>query len=929
MRFLHPLALLLLILLPILVGALLIGRRTRPGVRRVIPLVIRVLTILTLVLVVAGLQNSDSSIGVDVVFAVDISDSIGPEGHLAAERFINDALSTQTDRDRAAIVLIGNGVAVERGLQSGLRALSRESVLDTSATSLADGILRAVSLFTDQRERRIVVLSDGQETTGDATEAARIASEAGVRLVVVPLDTRPSDGEVFMRRIDAPTEVRVDETHEFSVVIAATESTDAVVTVFRDGEYYGEEETQLVPGDNVVAFQGSIGAEGVHRYSATVSTPLDPIAINNEAEALIRVTGEPAVLYVASDPTVYVLDALEEQGIRTVVATTDQMPADVNQLVPFDAVIFDNVPAYDMSVARMEVVEQYVRDTGGGLVMLGGDSSFGAGGYYDTPIERALPVDMDVTSSMKVPSLALIFVIDKSGSMGAVESGGSTKLDLVKEAVISSIEIMNPFYQVGLLAFDADWEWTVPMIQAGDRDTIVEDLAGLESGGGTILEGALLEAHRQLLDVEAAVRHLIVLSDGLTNDADFEAIIGDMVADSITVSTVSVGSSANRELMGEMAEWGNGRSYHAADTNSVPRIFAAETTIVSRNLIVEETFIPTVLSSSPILEGIDRSLIPPLEGFVLSYQKTGAQMILAGTGRNPILSAWQYGLGRSVAFTSDFRAKWGINWLDWDQYPQILAQIVRWAQRPVGSSRFQVRFQQETDATNLVVDAAEASGQFRNLLDLSALVQPPSGDTVEVPLSQVAPGRYAAELDTREEGNYLITVFGDAETPPQTYGLAVPYAREYIQFELDYDRLEQIALAGGGQVVPPSAGDQVFVSSTGGRTYRDTLWMWLLVGAIVLLLFELVWKKLIMPIGSLASARMRADDETYESGEQQERHEGSSHPSIPSYAEFRQQVAKAYSSEKRSTDHVLTWHDGGEHNPVAERKIYIARKRRK
>jgi uncharacterized membrane protein len=928
MKLIHPIALTLFIMLPVLVAVLLIGRRANPGIRRILPLVFRSLTIVALVLVVAGLQNTDTSLGLDAVFVVDVSDSIGPEGWADAERFVADALSSQDDRDRAAVVLVGSNVAVERGLQPGLRSLTTESILDRAGTSLADGILRALSLFTDQRKRRIIVLTDGQETTGDAADAARIAHEAGVELSVVPLSTRPSQGEVFVRRIEAPTEVRVDESHEFSVVIAATEPTDALVTVFRDGEYYGEDEVLLGPGDNAISFQGTIGAEGVHRYSALVTSLMDSIAVNNEAETLIRVSGEPSILYVANDPTEPALRALASQGINTVVTSVESMPSDVNELVIYDSVVFDNVPAYDMSVPRMEAVERYVRDTGGGFIMLGGDASFGAGGYYQTPIERTLPVDMDVTSSMKIPSLAMVFVIDKSGSMGAVESGGSTKLDLVKEAVISSIEIMNPFYSVGLLAFDADWEWTVPMIQAGQRAAIIADLAGLESGGGTVLDNALLEAHETLANVDAAVRHLIVLSDGLTSDADFETIIGDLTRDAITVSTVSVGSSANRELMAQMAEWGNGRSYHAADTNSVPRIFAAETTIVSRNLIVEETFVPIVLSTSPILEGINTSEIPPLEGFVLSYQKTGAQMVLAGTARNPVLSTWQYGLGRSVAFTSDFRAKWGINWLDWPQYSQILAQMVRWSQRPVGSSRFQVRFQQETDHTNLVVDAVEADGHYRNLLDLYALVQPPSGETTEIPLEQVAPGRYEVQFDSREEGNYLVTVYGDADTPPQTYGIAVPYAREYIQFRLDYDRLESIAQAGGGRVMPVGSGREVFASTEAGRAYRDTLWMWLLVAAVVLLLFELLWKKLIMPIGSITTSRLRIVTDEGEVRPATEAAEGSTHPSIPSYADFRAQVAHAYSAERKKPEPVLTWHHGGEHNPVAERKIYIARKRR-
>jgi len=951
MRLLYPWALVLLALLPLLAAALYIKRK-KPGVRRLLPLGLRLLAVAALIFVVAGIERAEPRRGLDTVFVIDISDSVSPEGRAQAEQFVAEALAAQSPEDRAALVLVGETAAVERSLQAGLSSLSSESIVASEATNLAAGLLRALSLFEDQRKRRVVLLTDGQETTGNAAAAARSIAEADVEVYTVPLQSRPADGEVFIRSVTVPQEVRVNESHEFGVVIASDGSQAATVTVFRDDEYYGEERLVLGRGDNVLTFQGIFREEGIHRYGVRVTSPGDPLAINNEYETVVRVSGEPSVLYVSGEPAQPVLTALAQQGIEVDVATTEQMPADVGGLVTYEAVILDNVPAYDMSIPRMEAIERYVRDTGGGLIMIGGDTSFGAGGYYQTPIERALPVDMDVTSTMRIPSLAMLFVIDKSGSMGAQESGGMSKLDLVKEAVVSAVEIMNPYYNVGLIAFDADFEWTVPVTQAGDRAQIIEDLSRLESGGGTVLDGALREALRTLQESEAAVKHLIILSDGLTDEGDFQPLIEELAAESISVSTVSIGSSADRELMRNIAEWGGGRSYHTANTRSVPRIFAAETTIVSRDLIVEERFIPQVVSQGPILEGIDPNSIPPLEGFVLAYQKSGAQMLLSGTESNPLLSSWQYGLGRSVAFTSDLRAKWAVNWLDWPGYPQLLAQAVRWAQRPPGGGNYIVRFVRSGGESVVTVDAFETNGSFRNLLDLRALVQPPSGEAFDVPLLQTAPGRYEAPFGTTSEGSYLVTVYGDAQAPPRTYGLSVPFAQEYVQFKTDFELLERVAARGNGTLLAAVDAPAVFSAEGLAPLFSPAMRRFLLIAAVAVLLLELMIKKLILPVGTIAAtgfgrrearasrrASARGDNQGPRSkqaaGEGRDSTPSGAHRAeaggrekpLPSYAELREQVAAGYRREKDERSN-RRWFDGGEHNPVAERKIYIARKRK-
>lgn len=928
MQFLYPWLLLLLVVVPAPAAGLYLLMHGRPGPRRMVALLLRSVAVALLVLALAGLIGGKATTGVDVMFIVDRSDSVTPTAAQQAREFASTALQSATEADRTGVVFFGREATIERSLQSGPADLSNESVVDTGGSSIADGILAALSAFADGGDRRIVLLSDGNQTDGNATAAARSAAEAGITVDVLPLQIDEPADEVFVRAVSTRSEVRLGEVHELRVIVGSAASAQATVTVFRDAEYFGEQRVRLAAGDNVVTFAGAFAVEGVHEYTVVVQSARDGVAINNQASTTIRVTGEPTVLYVADQPALSVIEALALQDVLVETVDAAGMPTSLDALVSYEAVIFDNIPAYDLSVARMEAVERYVRDTGGGFVMIGGDSSFGAGGYYRTPIERVLPVDMDVTSSMKIPSLAMVFVIDKSGSMGSVEVSGATKLDLVKEAVIASVEIMNPYYTVGLLAFDADFEWTVPLVRAGERQQIIDDLAQLSSGGGTVLEGALQEAEAELADIEAAVKHLIVLSDGLTSDADFEPLIKSMRENHITVTTVSIGSSANRELMDDIAEWGNGRSYHTSDTQNIPQIFASETTIVSRNLVVEETFVPTVQSSGPILRGVDTRRLPPLRGFVLAYQKSGADQILSGVGGNPLLSTWQYGLGRSVAFTSDLGAKWGVEWLRWADYPRLVTQMVRWASRERAASSLDVAFAQEEARVNVTVDATNPDGSFRNLLELRALVRSVAGGTgdadTEFDLRQAAPGRYTGSFAAPARGTYLLTVVGP-NTAPQTYGYSVPYPAEYLDFQTDYATLNQVALAGGGRIL--SADDAVGVFAPTGMDSRrtDLLYPYLVLIAIGLLLVELLFKQVLFPARAtrpVTPVEAVDGEEPRRRGRQPRRKRSESAP--PSYEEIREQVAHAYRTERHDS---RRWFDRDALNPVAERKVHVAAKR--
>jgi hypothetical protein len=296
------------------------------------------------------------------------------------------------------------------------------------------------------------------------------------------------------------------------------------------------------------------------------------------------VVGRPKILLVYDPPerSTALVAALRQQGFEIQTRPWQELPQTLGGYMEYAALIFDNVPSFGISVSQMETLERYVRDMGGGLLMVGGEKSFGAGGYYRTPLEKILPVDMDIPTKMSLPSLCLVMVIDRSDSMAVASAARQprsaskrTPMEVAKIAAFSAMKLLNPFDQVGVLAFNADWEWTVPITEAGKREQIAGKLAALTHAGGTDLYKALQEGLRALKEVRAVKKHLIAMSDGLTPNMDFEALMQDAVDHNITVSAVALGKDADRTLMDAIAHWGHGRSYYTDEALSVPRIFTA------------------------------------------------------------------------------------------------------------------------------------------------------------------------------------------------------------------------------------------------------------------------------------------------------------------------------------------------------------------
>ena len=418
---------------------------------------------------------------------------------------------------------------------------------------------------------------------------------------------------------------------------------------------------------------------------------------------------------------------------------------------------------------------------------------------------------------------------------------------MAKVAAFSSVEMLNPMDRVGMIAFDSESKWIVPITAAANRKEIADRLTRVKEDGGTVLYPALAEAYRVLQEIEAVRKHVIVLSDGETNPADFKRLVESMRESNISVSTVCIGAHSDRALMKSIADWGKGRSYYTENPKNIPRIFTGETKIVTRTAIIEKRLKPQQAITSEMMAGLGDDL-PDLYGQVITYPKPGAGAILR-TPEGPLLAAWRYGLGRSVAFTSDLSNRWGKAWAMWEHFGRFSAQMIKWAQRPETERDYTAVIERKGETGTLTVDAVSARNQFLNHLELKVNVRLPSEKSRLLPLDQMAPGKYQAKFPAEEIGTYYFSLFedgDDAADRPRVFGYGISYTDEFRGMGVDDALLGQIAAITGGKVLDlnkPS--HDLFTADKEAKTSGLPLWPYLAAAFLLFLMIDVAARRLL------------------------------------------------------------------------------------
>lgn len=836
-------------------------RRLTPRRQRLL-LALRCLVLTGLISALLRVSLMQLSPQVNVVFLLDMSHSVITAARQQGLDFLQALLQWQRPEHGVGLVVFGTDAVLERGVSASRPLTEIASQVEGTSTNIARAMQVGIASFPSEGARRLVLLSDGNENVGSASEAALLARALGVSMFALPLGRTMQEPEVRVDALVVPGQVKIGTPYRVEAVVSSTVLTPASLALFREGALVSQLEVTLQPGKHRYPFAQHASAEGVQRYELIVNSAQDTLPDNNRWQAFTEVVGKPKILLVYDPPerSAALVAALQQQGIDVQMRPWQDLPQTLSAYLEYEALILDNVPSFGISVSQMEMLERYVRDMGGGLLMLGGEKSFGAGGYYRTPLEKMLPVDMDIPTKMSLPSLCLVMVIDRSDSMGGSISGSqptqrleerTTKLEVAKIAAFSAMKLLNPFDQVGLLAFNADWEWTVPITEAGKREQIAGKLATLSHAGGTDLYKGLHEGVRVLQEARAVKKHLIALSDGLTPNMDFETLMREANDSNITVTTVALGKDADRTLMDAIAHWGHGRSYYTDDALFIPRIFTAETILVSRGLVEEQTFQAVLQTEHELLRGLQISEAPELYGYIVTYGKPAAEVLLATPKSDPLLAVQRYGLGKTAAFTADLSTRWGKEWVRWSQFPQFVAQLMRWVQRQGTAEHFDVRVDIREGYATVQADVYDANEHFVNALDLQgSRVLTPQRQVLPVSLIPIAPGRYQGRFPVQGNGEYILSLVGqhgEQTLGPKTVGLALPYSAEYLGLDTNYNLLRLLTERTGGQMLradaPEDAATLVFTSPGQTHTALKEYWPWFVVFALCLFIVDIALRQ--------------------------------------------------------------------------------------
>jgi hypothetical protein len=886
LTLLRPAWLLVLLAAPLFAWLALRAAKGRPRAGDWAALAARTILLAALALALSVPRAETKTDGRSVAYVLDVSESVPPSALQRAGDFIRESASMRGEKDDAAFVVFADGAAVEAPFARVSATRRMEAVVIDPANlssklprgeSDVDGALRiARAGFPPGGARRIVLVTDGNETRGDAAAAVRelIADHVDVQVVPVRYER---EKEVLVEKVVAPPSAGTVNPVPVRVFIESThDSVKAKVRFLVDDKEVVARDETLKRGSNVFEMGHRFETSGFHRIEAIVEPESDGDPANNRGEAAVIVQGRGRVLVATNVPKSPLAEALRANLDADVdVGGSDAIPSDPGGLVPYDAVVLENVPAFALSDVQRRILASSVRDLGVGLVCVGGPQTYGPGGYAGTDLEAVLPVSSEILQKRVLPAGALVVVLHTCEF-----AGGNAAARAITKAAIGALSAND---EIGVLEYDPGNDgdrWVIELQKAADKEALTKALDVSQPSDMPSLDSITRMAWTGLQKSTAAVKHMIIISDG--DPAMPTAKLADQISeDRISISTVLVNPHDRRSAeaaMAHLAETHGGRYYFVdgAAYDRLPQIFMKEAVTVRRSAVSETPFKPSLRGLHRMLRDVNDADLPALRGYVVTSLKDHAELILAGPEEDPVLATWRCGLGQSVAWTSDASA-WAQDWAAWGGYGRFFGQVVKSSLRALSHPGARASTDVSGGTAHVVLDVLRPDGSFANGLEARASAVLPDGSSTTLRVEQTGPGRYEGRFPAKTVGTSIATITyhdpsvkDDADAQVMA-AVCVSYSAEHLAQRsnerffavletagattLDLDKLDD-ALAKDPKA--PNARALPWQGAGGESTETVDLWPWIAAAAALLLVADVAVRRVRLPWDKVFKRRPRA-----------------------------------------------------------------------
>lgn len=687
------------------------------------------------------------------IFVVDVSES-NKDNIEEINKYISKEVKKMSGKDRFGVVAFGDESIIDQFVTKDKSYAGVMTEVDTQSTNIEEAVSRGLSMIPPESSGRIVILTDGKETEGNIMNTASAVVGGEVELYGIIFEKEEQD-DVYIENATLPEKVSWNETFSVNVNIMSNYDTEAEVFLEDDNGNKQKAEIQLVKGNNRYTFKSAVDEESTGKYKITVNAKGDENLDNNVFNLFTAVGDEAPVLVVIGGNTHD--DAFESvlkaAGVNYETVSASTAPDNINELLAYESIIFDNVFKNDLPEGFLANIESYVKDYGHGFICCGGENSFMLGGYKETVLEKILPVNMNMRGMVEYPETAVIMVIDRSGSMGG-NMGGVDNLEVAKNAAIVAVDSLSPSDYVGVVSFDDKFTWDVPITRVSEKESIVQGIKNIGLGGGTTIHPAVRDAVNKAIGLNCKVKHILLLTDGMGEGANYDDVIQDVNDNNITLSTIAIGGSADIMLLSELAAKCGGRYYNSTSAKDIPRIFTQEVYLSMNSYIQNGDFRLDVSPSHAITKGLFSSGWPSILGYIAATPKDMATVLAVSDQDDPILSCWQYGLGKTIAWNTDVSGKWSSNLEGESDYAALWKRIVDFSINDSMSLNDKVESHEEdgkivvTYTTNDFNDKTEISGGYTGGED----------KTGDITFQMIEPGIYQAVLPEDTQGIYNLNV---------------------------------------------------------------------------------------------------------------------------------------------------------------------------